>query len=143
MTDSKIYIDTALFIYYLEQNPFYFNKTRNFFKTCFHNDDISLFTSTVTVEEYCIFPLSKNDAKSVENFDEFIEGMNITLVSVSKTVALEAAKFRAKYTGIKALDAIHLATAYISGCSLFVTNDKQLQQVQELNVVTMDNDFFE
>ena len=132
MTDSKIYLDTAIFIYYLEQNPFYFN-----------NNDTALFTSAVTIEEYCVFPVSENNHESIENFDKFIDGMDISVIPVSRTIALEAAKFRAKYKGIKALDAIHLATAYISGCSLFVTNDKQLKQIQELNVVTMDDDFFE
>lgn len=143
MTDSKIYLDTAIFIYYLEQNQFYFNKTRNFFKLCFNNENIGLFTSAVTIEEYCVFPVSENNAESIENFDKFIDGMDISVIPVSRTIALEAAKFRAKYKGVKALDAIHLATAYVSGCSLFVTNDKQLKQIQELNVVTMDDDFFE
>lgn len=76
MTDSKIYIDTAIFIYYLEQNQFYFNKTRNFFKLCFNNDNIGLFTSAVTIEEYCVFPVSENNAESIENFDKFIDGMD-------------------------------------------------------------------
>ena len=138
MTDSRIYIDTAPFIYYLEMNALYFDRTRTFFKNCYENHT-PLVTSAVTVEEYCIHPLSLGDEKSAEDFQAFISGMNIDVVPCDRLIALEAARIRAKYKAIKALDAIHLATALFSECQVFVTNDKQLRQIHEINVVTMDS----
>ncbi len=76
LTDSKIYIDTAPFIYYLEKSNLYFDITRSFFIDC-RNQKKELFTSTVTIEEYCVYPLSRNDTQSVKNFNIFVEGMNI------------------------------------------------------------------
>ena len=48
MTDSKIYLDTAPFIYYLEENALYFERIRAFFKKCYENR-VALFTSAMTV----------------------------------------------------------------------------------------------
>ena len=92
MTGSKIYLDTAPFIYYLEQNQQYFDTTRSFFKKCYE-----------------------------------------------EKIALGAAKIRAKYKGFKALDALHLATAKLSDCNSFITSDKQLRQMQELHILTVDD----
>ena len=44
-----------------------------------------------------------------------------------------------KYQGLKGMDAIHLATAIYFKCDIFLTNDSQLHQVSEANVVLVDN----
>lgn len=138
MTGSKLYLDTAPFIYFLEKSSLYFDQIRDFFIAC-KNQGILLVTSAITIEEYCVFPLSQNDNQLVSNFDLFLKGMNIEVVSVDKNIALRAAEIRAKYKSFKALDALHLATAITSDCSVFVTNDKQLRQIQEISVCTMNN----
>ena len=138
MTASKLYLDTAPFIYFLEKSGLYFDKIRNFFIEC-RNYNIPLLTSAMTVEEYCVFPLSQNNNQAVANFETFLKGMNVDVVPVDENIALKAAEFRAKYKGFKALDAVHLATAFLRGCSAFVTNDKQLRQAQEIPVFTMEN----
>lgn len=138
MTGSKLYLDTAPFIYFLEKSSLYFDQIRDFFIAC-KNQGILLVTSAITIEEYCVFPLSQNDNQLVSNFDFFLKGMNIEVVSVDKNIALKAAEIRANYKSFKALDALHLATAITSDCSVFVTNDKQLRQIQEISVCTMNN----
>ena len=65
--------------------------------------------------------------------------MNVNIVPVSNNIALKAARIRAKYKGFKALDAIHLATATLTDCALFITNDKQLRQIQDIKTITMDD----
>lgn len=138
LTDSKIYIDTAPFIYYLEKSNLYFDTARKFFINC-RNQNADLITSTVTIEEYCVYPLSRNDEQSIKNFYAFINGMNIKTVSVNENVAIKAAEIRAKYPSFKALDSIHLATAILSNCAAFITNDKQLCQAKEIQVYTMED----
>ncbi|WP_298740458.1 hypothetical protein [uncultured Treponema sp.] len=53
MTDSKFYLDTAPFIYYLEKSDLYFEKIRRLFMSCY-SKNIPLVTSAVTIEEYCV-----------------------------------------------------------------------------------------
>lgn len=137
MIESRIYVDTAPFIYYLEHSTVYFDITRQFFINC-RNHNIRLFTSAITIEEYCVFPLSHNDAQAVSNFEAFLKGMKFEVIPVDKQTALKAAEIRAKHTHFKALDAIHLAAALLSNCTAFLTNDKQLLQATEISVYSMD-----
>lgn len=138
MTDSEIYVDTSIFIYYLEKSTRYFQIARDFFEKCY-DKNIKLLTSVVTIEEYCVFPFLENNMIAIKNFNAFVDGMKISLVNVDKIVALEAAKIRAKYRGFKALDSIHLATALTSNVKTFLTNDKQLKQMKDLQVVTLED----
>ena len=133
---AKFYVDTALFIYYLEQSSLFFFQARSFFLHCYKK--IPLVTSAITIEEYCVYPIENNDYKTVENFNAFISGMDIELVKVDPAIALQAAHLCVKYQDLKPMDAFHLATAMISGCTLFATNDKQLRKTEELPVVTVD-----
>ena len=59
-------------------------------------------------------------------------------VFLSTSAIDDAARFLSKYKGIKGMDSIHLATAIVYGCDVFLTNDKQLKQVQEINVLLVD-----
>lgn len=138
MTDSKIYIDTAPFIYYLEKNTYYFDTARNFFMECY-KQNIQLVTSTVTLEEYSVYPFSQNDEKAVDAFRLFLTGMKIEIVPVNESVAYEAARIRAEYKSFKALDSIHLATAKLTGCTSFLTNDSQLRQMAGLKITMVED----
>lgn len=56
MTEFKrIYIDTSPYIFYLEKNPQYGDKVKNFFMKSY-NSGSKYVTSTITVEEYAIVP---------------------------------------------------------------------------------------
>lgn len=45
---NKVFIDTAPLIYYLEQNPQYYKKGRNFIGDCYEYDKLVV-TSAITV----------------------------------------------------------------------------------------------
>lgn len=42
------------------------------------------------------------------------------------------------YKGFKAMDALQLAIACLEKCDLFLTNDKQLRQFEEIKCITVD-----
>lgn len=65
-------------------------------------------------------------------------GMEINIKSIDREIAEKAAKIRAEYKFFKTMDALHLATACLSGCDLVLTNDKQLKQFQEIKCVTVE-----
>lgn len=135
---KKIFIDTAPFIYYLEKNPGYFDKARGMFMDCLNNE-IKMVTSTITIEEYCVYPYMKNNQRLINNFEEFLDNIGIEIVDIGKIVAKRAAKIRAEYVKFKSMDALQISTAIVNGCDLFVTNDKQLRQFREIKCVTLDD----
>lgn len=44
---------------------------------------------------------------------------------------------KTEYKGFKGMDALQLAAACLSGCDLFLTNDKQLKQFKEIKCLTV------
>lgn len=135
---KKVFIDTAPFIYYLENSNLYFDKMMQFFTKCCEHE-IEIVTSVITVEEYLVYPYSNKKTELIENFDKFIEYMKIKVVPIDEEIAKQGAKVRAKYKNFKAMDALQIATAIKSDCDVFFTNDKQLRQEKELPCITMDD----
>lgn len=72
------------------------------------------------------------------SFYAFLEGMDVEVMSINKSIAVKAAQIRAEYKHFKAMDALQLATACMTGCDLFLTNDKQLRQFTEIKCMTVD-----
>ena len=138
MTDySHVFVDTAPFVYYLEQTPGLVNVARRFFRSCL-GSQAELVTSVVTIEEFLVHPLRAGDHRLVENFYLFLDESRFRIVNVDRETAVSAARLRAYYPGYKGMDALQIACALRSGCSLFVTNDKQLRQTQEIRCVTLE-----
>lgn len=136
MTDSKkIFLDTAPFVYYLEDNELYSSKMKKFWKVY---EDCDYITSAVTITEYLTYPYQQNNLKQINAFYDFIDGMDIEIKSINKVIAEKAAQIRAEYKSFKTMDALQLATACITRCDLFLTNDKQLRQFKEIRCFTVE-----
>ncbi len=135
---KRIFIDTAPFIYYLENNNLYFEKMKRFFTSCIE-EKIDILTSAITVEEYLVYPYSNGNIELEENFEKFLSYMNIKVIPIDKDIAKQGARVRANYKEFKAMDALQIATAIKSGCDVFLTNDKQLKQENEIPCITMDD----
>ncbi|MCM1192127.1 MAG: PIN domain-containing protein [Acetatifactor muris] len=135
---KKVFIDTAPLIYYLENNALYKDSIKNFFTRCFEKN-IRIVTSAITVEEYLVFPYGSGKTELVDNFKRFIEYMNIKVIDIDSDIAEYGAKIRGQYKQFKAMDALQIAAAIVSGCDMFFTNDKQLRQEKELPCMTMDD----
>lgn len=140
MTDcKKVFIDTAPFIYFIEKNennPQYFEKVKNFLIKCYAKNT-DFITSVITVEEYMVFPYRTNAQVYIDIFEKLIKTLEINIVDINEAIAKKAARIRAEYASLKAMDALQLASACLYGCDLFLTNDKQLRQFKEINCVTV------
>jgi len=134
---SKVFIDTALFIYCFEDNEYYAEIVESLFKQIIDNESI-LTTSTISIMEFSVKPFQLGRLEVVEEFKDFLIDFNFKTFSVNVLVAEEAARLRARYKFLKSMDAIQLATALVYKCTHFYTNDKQLQQVKEIEVITLD-----
>ena len=134
---NRVFLDTAIFIYYLEKNDLYYSKAKDIFAKCLKNN-VDIVTSTITYQEYCVMPYRTGENNMIINFNRLINVLKIKIFDISIEIANDAAMLRAKYSGIKSMDAIQLATAIVSECDVFYTNDKQLLQVKELNVEVLE-----
>ena len=96
-------------------------------------------SSDITMEEYCVYPYREKNTALIDSFDQFVSLSEMEIVHTSEVIAKKAAQIRAEFTAFKAMDALQLATAVISGCDCFLTNDKQLQQFTEIKVQLIRN----
>lgn len=136
MTDfKKIFLDTSPILYYLEKNKLYYLNMKKFWK---EYEDCDYLTSAVTVTEYLTYPYQQNNLNLINAFYGFVNGMDIEIKSIDKPIAEQAAQIRAEYKFFKTMDALQLVTACLSGCDLFLTNDKQLKQFKEIKCMTVD-----
>ena len=89
--------------------------------------------------EYLTIPYRDNNQTKINNFEHFIDDLNIQVFEINMDIMKIAAKLRAKYTSIKMPDAIQLATAINTKCDIFLHNDFQLRQIDEIKTVLIDN----
>lgn len=141
MTDfKKAFVDTAPFIYFIEKdenNPQYYEKVKNFFKEGYDGNK-RFITSVITMEEYFVFPYRKQEYSFIDMFRKLVATMDMEIMDIDQEIAKKAAQIRAEYKYFRAMDALQLAAACISGCDIFLTNDKQLRQFKELKCITVD-----
>lgn len=134
---KKIFLDTAPIIYLLDNDKNFGEKTAEIFSVL-SEQNIKFVSSVVTIEEYLVYPYRKNNESMVKSFWDLVSENNIILYSINWSEADKAAKIRAKYKYFKPLDSLQLAVAVLHGCDLFLTNDKQLKQFDELKCVTVE-----
>jgi len=137
---KKVFVDTAPFIYFIEKdsnNPQYYEKVKCFFKNGYDNDQ-KFVTSVITMEEYFVFPYRNKEYYFIDMFNRLVETTDMEIVEINQEIAKKAAQVRAEYKGFKAMDALQLAAACITGCDLLLTNDKQLKQFREINCITVE-----
>ena len=121
----------------LKKSDLYFEKVKELFSDCYEQEK-KLVTSPITVEEYSVYHLKNRKFEYIYAFRAFLEDMEFVFNNVDFDTAFLAAQLRAKYQAIKAMDALQLASAIQSHCDVFLTNDKQLRQVQEIKVLLVD-----
>ena len=142
MTDyNKVFLDTAPFIYFIEKdsnNPQYFDNMKQFFEEGYRENKEFL-TSVITMAEYFVFPYLNQKMSYIDNFHRLVDTLDMEIAEVDQEIAKKAAQIRAQYKSFKAMDALQLATACVTGCDLFLKNDKQLKQFAEIKCVTVDD----
>ncbi len=137
---KKVFVDTAPFIYFIEKdsnNPQYYEKVKGFFKDGYDNDK-KFVSSVITMEEYFVFPYRNKAYSFIDMFERLVATVDMEMVEINREIAKKAAQIRAEYKGYKAMDALQLSVACLSGCDLFLTNDKQLKQFKEIKCITVE-----
>ena len=135
---KKIMIDTAPFIYYIEEHEKYFPLIKSIFDKI-DEFEIDAITSTITLLEVLVQPIKENDKELEKQYLEIlIDNENLELIDINVVIAKKASEIRANYK-IKSPDAIQLATGIVNQCDSFLTNDTDLKKVEEINVIVLDD----
>lgn len=91
------------------------------------------FTSLLTYSELLVKPLADGNLELIEAYESWMGGdFWLKTVSPSPAVFLIASLIRAQTSRTKLPDAIHLASAIFAGCSVFLSADTGLADIDEL-----------
>ena len=135
---SRLFLDTAPIIYYVEGNLAYIARVRPFFEQI-DAGGITAASSPVTLAECLVIPMRQGNLVLQSAFEDLIaRGANTTFVGITEDSARQAADLRARYN-LGLLDAFQVALAMAAGCDALLTNDATLARVTELRVLVLDD----
>ena len=128
-------LDTAPLIYFMEEGS-YFDLVSLFFETL-SEGNLRAVTSTITLLEVLVQPYRYGNRDLAEKYREILlYSDNLLTFPVSNEISDKAAELRAKYK-IRTPDAIQVATALHGEASIYLTNDKNLKKIQEIDIITL------
>jgi uncharacterized protein len=121
---SRIYWDTMLFIYWLENNPRYAGRVQQIRDSMNRRHD-QLCTSAFTVGETLVGFHKRGERETAARVRAFFLAGSIEVIPYTSDLADSYAEIRARLK-VSSADAIHLACAANAGTDLFLTNDSDL-----------------
>jgi predicted nucleic acid-binding protein len=122
----RVYVDTNIFIEAFEKDGEDSEVARLVFEWFRSSRGLAV-VSELTVAELLVKPIRDNDSDLIEAYTDLIYSPNLYLVCpVERSVLMEAAHQRAFYPATKLPDAIHVATALLQKCRVFLTTDARL-----------------
>jgi predicted nucleic acid-binding protein len=131
-------LDTAPLIYFIEENPKYLSVVEPFFQAM-DEGRLTVVTSTVTLIEVLVHPIAQGDARTVQKYREvLLNATGLRTIELSPDIAIEAARLRASYN-IPTPDAIQLGTALQQKAAVFLTNDRGLRKITQLDILVIDD----
>ncbi len=135
---SRICIDTAPFIYFIEKDPKYLSIVRPIFAEI-DAEKIDALTSTITLLEVLVLPFKTKNESLAEKYREILlYADGLTTFEISHEVSELSSKLRAKYS-IRTPDAIQIAVGIVYGADAFLTNDSDLKKVNDIRVVILED----
>jgi uncharacterized protein len=121
---SRIYWDTMLFIYWLEDNPQFASRVGAIRARMRERQD-QLITSSFTFGEILAGVYRKGSGALAADTERLLQAATSEVVPFTLEAADRYAQIRGTM-GLSPADAIHLACAAQAGTDLFLTNDKGL-----------------
>lgn len=121
---SRVYWDTMLFVYWIEDHPRYAKRMRQLLEKMEARQD-QLCTSTFAVGETLVGPYKSGSPEVIRTIRELFRPPLVEVIPFTLETADFYSGIRAKHR-VSAADAIHLACAAQARIDLFLTNDTAL-----------------
>jgi predicted nucleic acid-binding protein len=133
---SRLYLDTNIFIYFMEENAHFADRVARVFELC-EAYNIELFTSEITVTECLVGAYKKKNTALIEKYEAFFKSVSeaVNIVPVDSHILWEVPKL-AGDSNLKLVDSIHVMSAVFCGCDGFLTNDKAIGS-DKLNIMLL------
>jgi predicted nucleic acid-binding protein len=134
---TTVCLDTAPFIYFIEEHPRYLPTMQGFFEAL-DRGEFRVVTSTLTLLEVLVQPLRQGRSDLAELYRAiFLSAAGVEVVSITAEIAEKAAFLRA-HINVSVPDAIQLAVAHSHGAAFF-TNDRKIPSIPGLSIFVLED----
>lgn len=135
---GPVAVDTALFIYLIEEHPGYLAAVQPLFASAVRGER-TLVTSAVTLLEVLAVPYRAGNLPLAARYEALLaNSRGVRMVDLDRGQLRAAAQLRAAYR-VRTPDALQLAAALTERCSALVTNDRAFPQVSGLEVIQLSD----
>ena len=135
---GPIGLDTAIFIYYLEEHPRYLPLIEPIF-AAIDAGRLAAVTSAVTLLETLVVPYRRGEAPLVGLYEDLLtHSRGLLMVDLERPLLRATAQLRA-VTRVRTPDALQLTAALTHACTAFVTNDRNLPDLGGLRVLQLED----
>lgn len=139
-TGSRVYFDANIIVYIIEGFQPY-REILNRLLVDIDQGHWSACTSELTIAEVLVKPIRDGEESIANAYREFLyHSSALQILTVNRTILEYAAQIRAgNFSRFKLPDAIHVASATLSECHTFLTNDKRIIPWNQLSVIQLDS----
>lgn len=129
-------VDTNLFIYHFENHPELSEPVGRFLEKA-EEGGARLVTSTITLMEVLVVPKRHGFGSLCQRYRDLLASFpNLEVVAIDAEVAEIAADLRASYP-LRPPDALQLAAAIHKGAGAFVSEDRRMRRVSEIEILSV------
>ena len=127
----RVYLDTNVFIRFVESDATALGRLIDRADA----GRLTLTTSELTLAETLVVPMRLGRRDLIDAYEALLSGTLIEVLPISRRILTESAAIRATI-GNKGMDAIHVATAVLADCTVFVSSDAGLRLPPAIEIVT-------
>jgi predicted nucleic acid-binding protein len=134
----KLFLDACAIIYLIESQEQLGQKTRLLLTQALQNK-AQLIVSRLSFLECRVLPLKTKDDDLLRLYNEFFKLPSLQVIELTEDVINVATDLRASYSSsLRTPDALQLACALKGKADTFLTGDKKLSAIQEIEVLVIN-----
>ena len=135
---SQVYVESPTLIYSVERHPRYALLLDPLWQAA-QAGQVTTVSSTLIITEVLVMPLRHGNKDLQALYEAALFRADLRLLPLTQDVLREAARLRAAIPGLRTPDALHAATALLTGCALFLTNDAGFRRIPGLPLIVLDD----
>jgi predicted nucleic acid-binding protein len=135
--DGPLALDTVVFIYFIEEHPRFLPVLDPIF-AAIDKKRLRAVASSLTLLEVLVVPYRAGNIPLAERYEQVLtRSRGLRLVDIDRTQLRAAAQLRALHSSLRTPDAIQVSAALSGGCSVLLTNDRDLPAVPGLRILQL------
>jgi predicted nucleic acid-binding protein len=135
--NGPLALDTVVFIYFIEEHPRFLPVLDPVF-AAIDKKRLRAVASSLTLLEVLVVPYRAGNIPLAERYEQVLtHSRGLRLIDIDRTQLRAAAQLRALHSSLRTPDAIQVSAALSGGCSVLLTNDRDLPAVPGLRILQL------